>query len=265
MGISRWTAAGGGPRSTHALQDAGRARLCPMPSPIHTGIHRLADDLVEGRTDPFAAELERWLRLSRRFRAFADAHRLKIRKKLRTAHDPEARSDVRAELLAAYLLLADRRIEVAFEASGSTAGGPDFTVTYRATARFNVEVTRFRGGAASRTQGAPILGKLRQLPPSIANVLLIAKEPDARDPYDVGAVVRALRARSEARDEDLFAAHGLAGSRALQERLRRLSAVILWSERAAASARATLWSNPSARIALPEHAARACVASLRAE
>ena len=80
-------------------------------------------------------------------------------------------------------------------------GGPDFTVTYRATARFNVEVTRFRGGAASRTQGAPILGKLRQLPPSIANVLLIAMEHDARDPYDVAAVVRALRARSEARDE----------------------------------------------------------------
>ena len=149
---------------------------------------------------------------SRRFRAFADAHRQKIRKKLRTAHDPEAQSDVRAELLAAYLLLADRRIELAFEASGSTAGGPDFTVTYRATARFNVEVTRFRGGAASRTQGAPILGKLRQLPPSIANVLLIAIEHDARDPYDVAAVVRSLRARSEARDESLFTAHGLPGA-----------------------------------------------------
>ena len=235
-----------------------------MPNPTDTAVHRLADDLVDGRTDPFAAELERWLRVSRRFRAFADAHRQKIRKKLRTAHDPEAQSDVRAELLAAYLLLADRRIELAFEASGSTAGGPDFTVTYRATARFNVEVTRFRGGAASRTQGAPILGKLRQLPPSIANVLLIAMEHDARDLYDVAAVVRALRARSEARDESLFTAHGLAGSRAFQERLRRLSAVILWSEGAAAAARATLWSNPSARIALSEHAARACVTSLRA-
>jgi len=144
------------------------------------------------------------------------------------------------------------------------AGGPDFTVRYRATATFNVEVTRFRRGAASRTQGAPILGKLRQLPPSIANVLLIAMEHDAADPYDVATVVRALRARSEARDESIFTAHGLAGSRAFQERLRRLSAVILWSEGAAAATRATLWSNSSARILLSEHAARACVASLRA-
>jgi hypothetical protein len=235
-----------------------------MPNRTDTALHRLAHDLVDGRTDPFAAELERWLRLSRRFRAFADAHRQKIRKKLRTAQDPEAQSDVRAELLAAYLLLADRRIELAFEASGSTTGGPDFTVTYRATATFNIEVTRFRGGSASRTQGAPILAKLRQLPPSIANVLLIAMEHDPADPYDVAAVVRALRARSEARDEALFAAHGLAGSRAVQDRLRRLSAVILWSEGAAVAERAILWSNPSARIALSEQAARACVASLRA-
>jgi hypothetical protein len=235
-----------------------------MPRPTDTAVHRLADDLVDGRTDPFAAELERWLSLSRRFRVFADAHRQKIRKKLRTAHDPEAQSDVRAELLAAYLLLTDRRIELAFEASGSTAGGPDFTVTYRATAKFNVEVTRFRGGVASRSLGAPILGKLRQLPPGIANVLLIAIEHDAADPYDVAAVVEALRARSDARDEGLFTAHGLAGSRALQERLRRLSAVILWSEGATPADRATLWSNPSARIALPEPAARACLASLRA-
>ena len=95
-------------------------------------------------------------------------------------------------------------------------------------------------------------------------MLLIAIERDEADPYDVAAVVQALRARSEARDEGLFAAHGLAGSRAFQERLRRLSAVILWSEGAAAAVRATLWSNPSARIALSEHAARACVASLRA-
>ena len=235
-----------------------------MPSPTDTAVHRLADDLVDGRTDPFAAELERWLRSSRRFRGFADANRQKIRKKLRTTHDPEAQGDVRAELLAAYLLLADRRIELAFETSGSTAGGPDFTVTYRATATFNVEVTRFRGGAASRMQGAPILGKLRQLPPSIANVLLIAIEHDPADPYDVEAVVRALRARSEARDEELFTAHGLAGSRAFQERLRRLCAVILWSEGAEAAARATLWSNSAARFALSEGAARACVSSLRA-
>ena len=234
-----------------------------MPNPNDTAIHRLAHDLVDGRTDPFAAEIERWLHLSRRFRAFADAHRQKIRKKLRTAHDLEAQSDVRAELRAAYLLLTDRRIDLAFEAYGSKAGGPDFTVTYRATSQFNVEVTRFRGGAASRTLGSPILGKLRQLPPRIANVLLIATHDDPSDFFDVAAVIRSLRAHADAKDESLFTAHGLAGSRAFQERLRRLSAVILWSEGAQLQLEPPCGAIRRLGSPSPNNAARACVTSLR--
>ena len=76
-----------------------------------------------------------WLSGSKRFRAFAEAHRDKIRKKLRGAADAEARRDVRAELRVAHLLLADRHIELAFEAYGSTNRGPDFTVAYRGERR----------------------------------------------------------------------------------------------------------------------------------
>ena len=65
-----------------------------------------------------------WLAGSPRFRAFAEAHRDKIRKKIRGAADPEALRDVRAELATARLLLADRRIELAFEAYGSGKTGP---------------------------------------------------------------------------------------------------------------------------------------------
>ena len=74
------------------------ARL-PVPG---TAVERLAHDLFDGATeDPLAEELFGWLAESPRFRAFAEAHREKIRKKLRGALDAEARRDVRAELQAA--------------------------------------------------------------------------------------------------------------------------------------------------------------------
>ena len=63
-----------------------------------------------------ADELAGWLGTSSRFRAFAESHGAKIRKKLRSATDADARLDVRAELRVAHLLLADRRFELAFEA-----------------------------------------------------------------------------------------------------------------------------------------------------
>ncbi|MDP9484068.1 MAG: hypothetical protein M3P84_12705, partial [Chloroflexota bacterium] len=129
----------------------------PVPSPL---IERLARDLLDrGPGDRMADELREWLAASARFRAFAEAHRDKIRKKLRTAAGTDALRDVRAELRVAWLLLSDPRIELAFEAYGSGRGGPDFTVTYRGTGSFNLEVTRLRRvpDATATTYGAPLL------------------------------------------------------------------------------------------------------------
>jgi hypothetical protein len=229
-----------------------------------TAVHRLATELLDGRTDALAEELEHWMVESRRVRAFVTDHRQKIRKKLRAAADSESRLDVRAELRAAALLLADRRVELAFEAYGATAGGPDFTVTLGGARPFNVEVTRLRGGPGGRAIGAPILAKLRQLPPSRPNVLLIAVDGDDAGAIDVAATVRALRGRADARDDPFFATRGIAGSRGFYDRFRRLSAVIVWCEAAAGDARAAAWHNPSARIPLPDRAMRACLAGLRA-
>lgn len=93
---------------------------------------------------PLADELRGWLAGSSRFRRFADIHRDKIRKKLRTAADDEALRDVRAELRVAHLLLADRRTGLDFEALGSATGGPDFTIRVASERPMNVEVTRLR-------------------------------------------------------------------------------------------------------------------------
>jgi hypothetical protein len=228
-------------------------------------VERLAQHLFDRiLTDPLADEVAGWLAGSNRFRAFVDANRDKIRKKLRGAADMEARRDVRAELRVAHLLLADRRIELAFEAYGSTKRGPDFTVTFRGERSFNLEVTRPRRAPAAAGFGGPLLAKIRQLPPSVPNVVLLAVERGDPDALDVAAAARLLRDRADAKDETFFATRGFKGTREFYERYLRLGGVLVWSEAASGDARAATWDNRSARIALPKRAVRACVRCLRA-
>jgi hypothetical protein len=229
-----------------------------------TAVDRLAQHLLGGVDDVLADELGAWLSASARFRAFADAHRDKIRKKLRGATDADARRDVRAELRSAYELLADRRIELAFEAYGSGRSGPDFTVTFRSARPFNIEVTRLRRPPDAAGFGRAILAKLRQLPPSTPNLLLVAVGDSMADTVDVGAASRALRARADEKDETFFTARGFDGTRGFYDRYLRLGAVVVWSETATGDDRAAVWINRSARIPLSDRAVRACVACLRA-
>ena len=230
-----------------------------------TAVERLAHHLLDrAPRDPMDEELTRWLAGSARFRAFAEAHRDKIRKKLRGAADAEARRDVRAELRVAYLLLADRRIELDFEAYGSGKVGPDFTVGFRAERPFNLEVTRLRRAPDVAGSGGTLLAKLRQLPPSVPNAVLIAIEGSSAEALDVAAATRALRAQADEKDESFFASRGFDGTRGFYERYLRLGAVLAWCEEAAGDARSALWTNRSARIALPVRAARACLLCLRA-
>ncbi|MGH2356949.1 MAG: hypothetical protein ACRDGJ_02920 [Candidatus Limnocylindria bacterium] len=199
---------------------------------------------------------------SRRFRGFVETYHDKIRKKLRGAADGEARRDVRAELQVAHLLLADRRIELAFEAYGSGKGGPDFSVTL-GQQRFNLEVTRLRGAPSPAAFGGTLLPKLLQLPPSVPNVVVVTIAAAKADARDVDSAVRSLRAQADRKDEAFFTARGFLGTRGFYDRFLRLGAVLAWSEGAVGHARAAAWTNPSARIALPEKALRACVACLR--
>ena len=227
---------------------------------------RLARDLTARNPDgAFTLELADWLAGSARFRAFAEAHRDKIRKKLGTAGDDEALRDVRAELAAAHRLLADRRIELAYEAYGSGNAGPDFTLTFRGARTCNVEVTRSRRVPDGDALGGVILAKLRQLPPSVANVLLIALPGEDAGAPDVAAAVRAVRAHADARDDPFFARRGFEGTRAFFDRFLRLGGVVTWCEAGSGDARAASWTNGSARIAVPDPALRAVLAGLRAD
>lgn len=223
---------------------------------------RLADYLFDAIDAPeLAGEMATWLATAPRFRAFVERHRDKIRKKLRTASDQDARRDVRAEVRVAQLLLADRRLALTFEPYGSTKGGPDFAVEFRGHRSFDLEVTRMRRDPSTVSDAGPVLPKLRQLPAGVANVLLVAVKADARA-LDVRGAMAELRARADRRDEEFFVRRGFAGTRAFHDRFRRLGAVLVWSDAAAAGERCTTWLNSSARIPVPDRALLATAAAL---
>ena len=230
-----------------------------------TSKSQLVEHLTGGLSDmALVDELNGWLATSSRFNGFATVHADKIRKKFRGATDADARRDVRTELAVAHLLSADRRIELGYEAYGAGKGGPDFTATFRGGRAFNIEVTRLRRSPAGADGSGQILAKLRQLPPSVPNVVVLAIDGPSAAALDVDGAIRGLRSRADRREEAFFVDRGFASSRVFYERSLRLGAVITWCEAAAGDERASLWVNAAARIRLADATARACLACFRA-
>jgi hypothetical protein len=121
-----------------------------------------------------------------------------------------------------------------------------------------------RRPAADVRDGGPVLAKLRQLPPSVANLVVIRIEGASADDLDVEGAVAAFRRRADAKDEDFFVRRGFAGSRDFYGRFLRLGGVVVWCEEGPGEGRARIWTNPSARIQVPQRASRACVVCLHA-
>ncbi|MGB8984164.1 MAG: hypothetical protein WCC12_20020, partial [Anaerolineales bacterium] len=132
--------------------------------------------LFEGQPHPLSAELARWMDASPRFTLFVETYRDKIRKKVRLARDPETVLDLRGELEVARCLLADRRLEVAYEPYASAKRrGPDFAVTYRTNTVFNVEVARMRTDPSRKEERflRLLLYKLGQMQAGMSNLLAV--------------------------------------------------------------------------------------------
>jgi hypothetical protein len=197
------------------------------------------------------SELGRWIETSPRFAAFLTTHQDKVRKKLVTSEDEETRLDVRAELLVAYLILADRRFELEFEAYGARRIGPDLTATYRVNQRFNLEVTRLRatGDPGDRLANV-IAAKLRQLPGDLPNVLVIIAHGLLMTEESIGAAARQLKARSESKDDAFFARRGLKDARTFHAQYLHLSGVFTLDQ----STGTTFVPNREARRPLPGEA-----------
>ena len=214
-----------------------------MPTP-----NDLLDDIFDGRHPGLRAEFEGWARGSRRFAAFAQEYRGKIRAKLRHATEEDGRRDLRAELETAALLLRDERFSVEYEKyAAAKQRGPDFTVTFKTHTPFNVEVRRLRAVAdeddAARAARLVyvLVDKVRQMPPSIVNLLWLSAD-GALAVGEVNAAAMAVRQRAEGKDDDFFARRGFVGAADFLARYQRLSGVVLRPPGDLA-----LWLNPIAR------------------
>ncbi|GIV95935.1 MAG: hypothetical protein KatS3mg057_0592 [Herpetosiphonaceae bacterium] len=242
-------------------------------------VDTLLSYLFDGKRHPLAAPLERWLVASPRFAAFAATYRDKIRKKIRGLRDAESRRDLQLELEIAYLLLQDRQFTVAYEPYASEKiRGPDFAVTFKTQAIFNLEVTRMRGArpiVAGSIQGAShpgqdqlqpvavqqpinrrlsdiICSKLGQLQPGMMNILLVAIDRRAVEEIDVGKTVQHLKERAEAGDLALFHRHGLRSRSEFFKAYQRLSSLLVRSsDDGGISAFESLWINSQAKHPLP--------------
>ncbi|MGA7731048.1 MAG: hypothetical protein WCD37_07220 [Chloroflexia bacterium] len=186
---------------------------------------------------PLAVQFADWVQASPRFRAFAENYRDKIRKKVRGITEVEGYRDLEAELATAYFLVLERRFLVEYEKYGvGKQRGPDFSITYKTHIRFDVEVTRLRGGQAG---AAPepgklvntLCAKLAQLPPSMINILVLAGDDAPYSGDDLASGLRSattlLQERAGHKDDEFFTRRGFLGARDFLKHYSRLSAIRL--------------------------------------
>lgn len=220
--------------------------------------------------DPYglAPAFRQWLMASRRFRAFAESYQSKIRAKLRTAGDEEALQDLLFELTIARWLLQEKRLQVAYELQPvRTAPGPDFTVTFTTKTIFHVEVTRIRPpfpAEHATSSSSPldpqkllyvILGKLTQIKPGAANVLLIGLPADAVIGVTLDAVMKQMKQRITGNDAAFLARSRLRTPGEFFKQVHALSGILLYGVAPPTSVAPTataplLWLNKEARYPL---------------
>jgi hypothetical protein len=228
-------------------------------------INELLHFLFDGQSHLLAEPLATWLGSSRRFSAFVNTFRDKIRKKLRVTQDQETLQDLRLELETAYLLLQERNLNVAYEPEHSGSGrSPDFAVTFTTSLTFMVEVTRLRGIAKGTTPSSDngpsleeerltdaICSKLGQLLPQRSNVLIVGVDAPCVSQNDLRTLMLRLQQRAEARDSILWQRYGFRERADFIRHYQRLSEVIVRESQWQAEQTAVVWVNPQAKHPFP--------------
>lgn len=227
-------------------------------------IDELLHYLFDGQSHILAAPMTAWLGSSRRFTAFVNTFRDKIRKKLRVTQDQETLYDLRLELETAYLLLQERNLSVAYEPQHARPGrSPDFAVNFTTSLTFMVEVTRLRGGAKEMmvsSDNGPleeerladaICSKLGQLLPQRSNVLILGVEVPLPSQKDLQALMLRIQQRAEARDSILWRRYGFRDRAEFIRHYQRLSEVLVRSSQLQPQEPSVAWVNPQAKHPLP--------------
>jgi hypothetical protein len=207
----------------------------------------LLNDIFDGNRPAFYPEVEGWMRQSRRYRAFVENYRSKIRAKLKNVRDESGIKALRAELETAALLLREDRFTLEYEKyAASRQRGPDFTVTFKTHTPFNIEVRWLQledgDSRAHRNKLMAVLcDKVRQMPPSIVNLLWLAAESENSE-ADLTNAVTTLRELAERKAEDFFVRRGFKSAANFLKQYRQLSGIVLRQPGGQ-----MLWLNPLAR------------------
>jgi hypothetical protein len=196
-----------------------------------------------------------WVVGDRRFRAFAERYRGKMRRKLRNAApDAAALADLKFELEIARWLLQEPRFEVEYEAYEARQGGTDYTVAYRVNTHFNVEVRRIRaletGDERVHKLVETLVDKAKQMPANRLNVLALADGGVPGDDLEAAGVL--VRTLAERKVEPFFEGRGYGSAAEFLKQYRQLSAVAFLG-----GDHTLLWSNPLAKAKLPKDLALA--------
>jgi hypothetical protein len=212
--------------------------------------------LCEDPTNESAATITPWILESRRFHAFVDDNRAKIRKKLRTATTREGLRSVLIELEVARHFVADRRCLVEYERYGQgQVRSPDLTVTFRTRTALNLEVTQVQDpcGETPDWEGKLIglVGhKLGQMMPESLNVLVVVTERGSLTLEDVTRTMKRLKERAEQREGNLLSRFGFADPSGFFKQFQWLSGIVVWKSQEPEAGK-SLWINPQARRPLP--------------
>jgi hypothetical protein len=233
--------------------------------------------LFDGRSHPLTATVAAWLCASRRFREFVAANQTKIRKKLRTAQEPETLRGLALELETAYLLLRERFLSLLYEPQHDEhARCPDFAVSFTARCVFMVEVTRMGTNKPAKQPGVlehgratqsphstrtgqrlvdrfadTLCSKLGQLLPQRSNVLIVGVDgPPPADP-DLHEAMLSVQLRAEGNDSTVVHRHGFRDRAEFFRHYQRLSALLVRGTPLQPGERAVVWINPQARHPLP--------------
>jgi len=236
--------------------------------------------LFDGQSHALSGPFEHWLTTSKPFTSFTQTYQQKIRKKIRTAQDPEELYNLYCELRTAYLLLQEARFAVEYEPFTKQSGrSADFAVTYRTRTPFHVEVTRLRlsqqeqplaeqepaevsSGLEESMELARRYGrrrladvacdKLGQLSSNTPNVLVMWVQRKVMQEGDMEQALTALKRRAEQRDADLLARYDFRNPADFMRHYQRLSIVLVQSLQAQEADKPPLvWANGAARYPLP--------------
>ncbi len=227
-------------------------------------IDELQAYIFDRRPHLLTQSITSWLTSSRRFTAFVNTFRDKIRKKLRVTEDEESILDLRLELETAYLLLREPRLSLVYEPQLSEkVRAPDFAVTFTTSFTFMVEVTRLRVDTqhqrAKVTQATDrlsdaICSKLGQLLPQHGNVLLVGVDALQTVQSDLGEPMLRIQQRAEHGDSSFFQRYRFRDRTDFFRHYQRLSEILVRDLNLVKAEPAVIWVNPQAKHPLPNKA-----------